>query len=95
MMATKTIEEEEKDTEDFYKKESMSDRDAFNYKGAFVGILAHYMGTRKKLKISSFTHKNIECYVLASDARIVRLKKCIDGKVLYLAQTSIKDIEEI
>lgn len=66
-----------------------------NYKGIFVKILKNYAGTKKRLKVSSYTHRNIECYVLMSDPRMVKLRKCIDGKVLYLSQNSIKDIEEI
>lgn len=66
-----------------------------NYKGIFVEILRQYEGKRIKLKVSSFTHKNIECYVKKSTARHVILQKVIDGKLLFLAQTSVKDVEEV
>ena len=69
--------------------------DNIHYKGIFVTVLKNYERRHSKLKVSSFTHKHIECYVLSSNARFVVLKKRIDGKCLYLSQNSIKDVEEI
>lgn len=86
------IKQEEEDMEEFYGK---NNSDTVAYKGTFVSILKAYAGKKKRLKISSFTHKNIDCFVLESNPRFIKVRKCIDGRMLYLSQSSIKDIEEI
>jgi hypothetical protein len=88
---------EHEDLEKYYEEaegSEDSERPMF-YKGVFVGILKKYMLTHKRIKLSSFTHKNVEGYVVYADARIVSLKKSIDGKTLHLSQNSVKDVEEV
>lgn len=90
-----TKEELEKLNQESAEVAALYENSEINYKGVFVSVLRLYVGTKKRLKVSSYTHRNIECYVLMSDSRLVKLRKCIDGKVLYLSQNSIKDVEEI
>ena len=67
----------------------------FHYKGIFVDILREFERTRKPVKISSFTHRNIQCRVEKNTASYVILRSLVNNKRLFLAQASIKDIEEI
>ena len=68
---------------------------SMHYKGIFVDILKDCMRTKKKIKVSSFTHKNVACVVLECNSRYVVLRSLMNGKKIYLTQASIKDIEEI
>lgn len=72
-----------------------SDNYEMFHKGAFVSVLDNYRRTKTHIKISSFTHKNVACVVIDSNARYAVLKSLMNGKRIYLMQSSIKDIEEI
>jgi hypothetical protein len=84
------LKKEEEELDDEYLNDNK-----IEYKGIFVEILKQYEGKKKHLKVSSFTHKNINCVVEKCTSRYVVLRKLIDNKKLFLSQQSIKDVEEI
>ena len=79
---------------EYVHDDSVNDNVIF-HKAPFVGILNDYCKAKTKIKISSFTHKNVSCVVINSNARYVIIKSLLTNKKMYLLQTSIKDIEEI
>lgn len=86
---------EEEQMDKMYGDEDSGSGYNMHYKGIFVDILNNCMRTKKKIKVSSFTHKNVACVVLECNSRYVVLRSLMNGKKIYLTQASIKDIEEI
>lgn len=82
--------EQEKQLDDEYLNDNNN-----HYKGIFVEVLKEYQRKKTKLIISTFNKRNIRCIVLKSDVRSVKLKSLLNGKIIYLTQVGIKDIEEI
>ncbi len=97
-MAKITREQDEKENRGYIEAVECvgdSSNDEFHFKGIFVDILQIYQRNKKRIKVSSFTHKNYDCTVVNANSRYVILKSTLNNKLLYLAQTSVKDIEEI